>query len=94
MSSASPDSTRPAVAVIGGGRIGKIHAGNVAAHPALSLKYVVDPIGDAASVLAARYGAAATTLERALADPALAGVIVASPTDQHLPHCLQAAAAG
>jgi len=86
--------TRAAVALLGGGRIGKIHAGNAAAHPALSLKYVIDPLGDAAAALAARYGAAATTLEAALADPAVAGVIVASPTDQHLAHCLQAAAAG
>lgn len=88
------DATRAAVALIGGGRIGRIHAANAAVHPALSLKYVVDPIGDAAAVLAARYGAAATTLESALADPGIAGVIVASPTDQHLAHCLQAAAAG
>ena len=91
---ASTSSTRAAVALIGGGRIGKIHAGNAAAHPALALKYVIDPFGDAAAALAAQYGAAATTLERALADSAVAGVIVASPTDQHLAHCLQAAAAG
>jgi myo-inositol 2-dehydrogenase / D-chiro-inositol 1-dehydrogenase len=94
MSRLPSDSTRPAVALIGGGRIGKIHAGNAAAHPALSLKYVIDPIADAAAALAARYGATATTLESALADPTVAGVIIASPTDQHLGHCLQAAAAG
>ena len=91
---ASRPETRAAVALIGGGRIGKIHAANAAAHPALSLKYVIDPIGDAAAMLAARYGAMPTTLESALADPAVAGVIVASPTDQHLAHCQQAAAAG
>ena len=91
--SARPE-TRVAVALIGGGRIGKIHAANAAAHPALSLKYVIDPIGDAAALLAARHGATATTLESALADRAVAGVIVASPTDQHLTHCQQAAAAG
>ena len=91
--SARPE-TRAAVALIGGGRIGKIHAANAAAHPALTLKYVIDPVGDAAAMLAARHGAAATTLVSALADPAVAGVIVASPTDQHLAHCQQAAAAG
>jgi myo-inositol 2-dehydrogenase / D-chiro-inositol 1-dehydrogenase len=91
--SARPE-TRIAVALIGGGRIGKIHAANAAAHPALSLKYVIDPVGDAAALLAARHGATATTLESALADRAVAGVIVASPTDQHLAHCQQAAAAG
>jgi myo-inositol 2-dehydrogenase/D-chiro-inositol 1-dehydrogenase len=80
--------------LIGGGRIGRIHAANAAVHPALTLKYVIDPIGDAAAVLAARHGATAATLESALADPGIAGVIVASPTDQHLAHCLLAAAAG
>jgi myo-inositol 2-dehydrogenase/D-chiro-inositol 1-dehydrogenase len=94
MSMPSKNDTRLAVALIGGGRIGKIHAANAAAHPALSLKYVIDPVGEAAAALAARYGATATTLDAALADPALAGVIVASPTDQHLAHCMQAAAAG
>jgi predicted dehydrogenase len=29
-------------AIFGAGRIGKIHAGNLAAHPAARLKYVVD----------------------------------------------------
>jgi myo-inositol 2-dehydrogenase/D-chiro-inositol 1-dehydrogenase len=94
MSKPSGDAARSAVALIGAGRIGVIHAANAAVHPALSLKYVVDPIGDTAAVLAARYAATAATLESALADPSIAGVIVASPTDQHLAHCLQAAAAG
>ncbi|MDE2448607.1 MAG: inositol 2-dehydrogenase [Gammaproteobacteria bacterium] len=86
--------SRRSVALIGSGRIGKIHAGNAAAHSALSLRYVVDTNRAAAAALASRYGAAATTLEAALADPGVAGVIIASPTDQHLAHCLQAAAAG
>jgi myo-inositol 2-dehydrogenase / D-chiro-inositol 1-dehydrogenase len=94
MSKPSANEARLAVALLGGGRIGRIHAGNAAAHPALSLKYVIDPVGDAAAALAAHYGAAVTTMERALADPTVAGVIVASPTDQHLAHCQQAAAAG
>jgi myo-inositol 2-dehydrogenase / D-chiro-inositol 1-dehydrogenase len=89
-----PHEPRLAVALLGGGRIGRIHAGNAAAHPALSLKYVIDPAGDVAAALAARYGARVATLAGALEDPAVAGVIVASPTDQHLTHCLQAAAAG
>ncbi|HZT02833.1 MAG TPA: inositol 2-dehydrogenase [Steroidobacteraceae bacterium] len=86
--------SRHAVALIGGGRIGKIHAANAASHPALSLKYVIEPNAETAATLASRHGAAVTGLESALADAAVAGVIVASPTDQHLSHCLQAAAAG
>jgi myo-inositol 2-dehydrogenase/D-chiro-inositol 1-dehydrogenase len=94
MSMRSKQEGHPALALIGAGRIGKIHAANVSAHPALALKYVVDPVAEAARTLAAQCGATATTLEHALADPAVAGIIVASPTDQHLSHCLQAAAAG
>jgi myo-inositol 2-dehydrogenase / D-chiro-inositol 1-dehydrogenase len=94
MSVPSRHDARPAVALIGAGRIGRIHAANAATHAELSLKYVVDPLGDGAVALASRYGAAASTLERALADAAVAGVILASPTDQHLAQCLQATAAG
>lgn len=94
MSVAPKHDPRLGVALIGAGRIGKIHAANAAAHAGLSLKYIVDPVGDAAAALASRYGATQTTLESALADPAVAGVIIASPTDQHLTHCLQATGAG
>ncbi|HEX7886544.1 MAG TPA: inositol 2-dehydrogenase [Phenylobacterium sp.] len=80
--------------LIGAGRIGRIHAANAAAHPDLSLKYVVDPVASAAEDLARRHGAAVVDLQRALEDPAVAGVIVASSTDQHLDQCLAAASAG
>jgi len=83
-----------ALALFGAGRIGQIHAANAAAHPGLTLKYVVDPVADAAQRLAARFGAAVSTAEAALADPEVAGVIVASSTDAHLDHCLAAAKAG
>jgi myo-inositol 2-dehydrogenase/D-chiro-inositol 1-dehydrogenase len=83
-----------AVALFGAGRIGAFHAANAAAHPALRLKYVVDPVVTAAERLAALHGAAVATAEQALADPEVAGVIVASSTDTHLDHCLAAARAG
>ena len=83
-----------ALALFGAGRIGKIHAANAAAHPGLRVKYVVDPIAAAAESLAATTGAAVATVEAALADPDVAGVIVASSTNAHLDHCLAAHAAG
>ena len=83
-----------AVALFGAGRIGAIHAANAAAHPGLTLKYVVDPAADAAARLAQAHSAIVTTAEAALADPEVAGVIIASSTDTHLAHCLAAAAAG
>ncbi len=45
------------VAVIGAGRIGKIHAANVARHPQAKLKYVVDTHVPSADALAAESGA-------------------------------------
>jgi myo-inositol 2-dehydrogenase/D-chiro-inositol 1-dehydrogenase len=37
------------VAVFGAGRIGRIHAANVAALPGVHLKYICDPLADAAA---------------------------------------------
>jgi myo-inositol 2-dehydrogenase/D-chiro-inositol 1-dehydrogenase len=82
------------LALFGAGRIGQVHAANVAAHPGLALRYVCDPAGPAAQALAQRAGAAVVRVEAALADPEVAGVIVASSTDVHLAQCLAAHAAG
>lgn len=83
------------IAILGAGRIGQVHAHNIAAHPALRLKYVFDPRSGAAQELAGRTGAAvAPDLDHVLADPDVAGVVIASPTDAHLDQCLRAAAAG
>jgi len=82
------------IALIGAGRIGKIHAANVAAHPELELAYVVDPIADAAKSAAASFGARTADLDAALGDASVTGVIVASSTDTHLAFSLKAAQAG
>ena len=72
------------LAVIGAGRIGKIHAANAWAHPALAVKYVTDPIIDAAEELASSIGAQVAAFEDVIADPSIAGIVVASSTDTHL----------
>ncbi len=82
------------IALLGAGRIGVIHGRNVAAHPALSLTYVVDPVEAAANALASQYDAKVATLEQVLDDPEIAGVVVASSTTAHLDHCLAATRAG
>jgi myo-inositol 2-dehydrogenase/D-chiro-inositol 1-dehydrogenase len=82
------------VALFGAGRIGAIHGRNVAAHPRLRLTHVVDPAPNTGAALAAACGARLSSAEEALADPAVAGVIIASPTDRHLDQVLAAAAAG
>jgi len=82
------------VALIGAGRIGKIHATNVLAHPRLRLKYVIDPFTEAREAIAKSTGALSSSLEHALDDADIKGVIVASSTDTHLDYSLRAIDAG
>ena len=82
------------VALIGAGRIGRIHARNAALHPRIELTGVIDAINASAQALAAEWNTAVTTLEAALADPSIRGVIIASSTDTHLDYSVRAAAAG
>ena len=63
-------------ALFGAGRIGKIHAGNVAREAGARLKYVIDPNGEAASALAAEHGATTATTEQVFADKAVGAVLI------------------
>ena len=71
------------IAVFGAGRIGQVHAHNAAAHGAVELRYIVDPVGTAAADLAALTGAAAADADTVFADDSLDGVIIASATNTH-----------
>ena len=83
------------VAVLGAGRIGKIHAGNVAKNPKCKLVAIADPIGDAAEKLAHSLGAeaakdSAATAERKDVD----AIIIGTPTDTHIDLLLKSARSG
>jgi myo-inositol 2-dehydrogenase / D-chiro-inositol 1-dehydrogenase len=67
----------------GAGRIGAIHAANIARHPDARLATVVDTDRAAAESLAGRYGAAVGDQAAALVDPAVDAVVIASATDTH-----------
>ena len=67
----------------GAGRIGAIHAGNIARHPGARLRIIVDADRTAAERLAALHGAAVASAAEALADPAVDAVVIASSTDTH-----------
>lgn len=82
------------VVIVGAGRIGHIHARNAALHPRLVLAGMIDAIDASAQALAAEYGSKVMTLDAALADSSIRGVIIASSTDTHLDYSLRAAAAG
>jgi myo-inositol 2-dehydrogenase/D-chiro-inositol 1-dehydrogenase len=83
-----------AIALIGAGRIGRIHAHNAVRHPRLSLAAIVDPQEGAARALAGECDSQVSSLDAVLADPAIAGVVIASSTDTHLDYSLRAVEAG
>ena len=84
------------VAVLGAGRIGKIHARNVALNPRCKLVAVADPdegSGDVASPRA--LGAEAMTDARAaIARSDVQAIVVGTPTDTHVDFTLDAARRG
>jgi myo-inositol 2-dehydrogenase/D-chiro-inositol 1-dehydrogenase len=87
--------TKLRLALFGSGRIGQVHAGNIAAHPGSDLVMIADPVIDGVRELADRTGG------RAVQDPAevfaeadLDGVVIASPTPTHVDLLSRAAARG
>ena len=81
-------------AQFGAGRIGAIHAANLAASPGAALRHVVDVNQAAAAALAAKHGAKVSDTATALADPEVGAVIIASSTDTHADLVISAAEAG
>lgn len=82
------------VALIGAGRIGTIHAQNVAAQPGLELTCVVDVNSSAAAKLAGLHGAAIGEVHEVLASTDIDALIIASSTDTHAELIVRAAGAG
>jgi len=82
------------IAQFGAGRIGQIHASNIAALKDARLRYVVDVNAEAAHKLAARHGAKAASEREALADREIGAVLIASSTDTHARLAIAAARAG
>lgn len=85
------------VGVIGAGRIGQVHAANLARRvEGATLRGVADVRGDAASTLATRHGVSLSTSDYhdLLADESIEAVVIASATDTHGEVVRAAAAAG
>jgi myo-inositol 2-dehydrogenase/D-chiro-inositol 1-dehydrogenase len=82
------------IAVIGCGRIGRMHAANIAAHPRAALASVYDTDVKAAAAVAAQHGVkAAETLDALFADKHADAVLVASVTGTHAEYIERAVAA-
>jgi len=82
------------VALFGAGRIGAIHAGNIARQPGVRLKYVVDVDATAASKLAQQHGAQTTDAAKVFEDAGVRAVAIGSSTDTHADLIIRAAKAG
>jgi myo-inositol 2-dehydrogenase/D-chiro-inositol 1-dehydrogenase len=82
------------IAQFGAGRIGAIHAANIAAGAETKLAYVVDVNETAAATLAAKHGARTADAETALGDARVDAVVIASSTDTHADLIERAATAG
>ncbi|SFD17020.1 inositol 2-dehydrogenase [Tropicimonas isoalkanivorans] len=82
------------VGLLGAGRIGQVHAVNIAGHAQSELVAVSDINAEAAEKLAAQFGAEARTSEEILQDPSIDAVLVATSTDTHSGLIEAATAAG
>jgi myo-inositol 2-dehydrogenase / D-chiro-inositol 1-dehydrogenase len=69
--------------IIGAGRIGKIHGGNVTARPDSHVAYIADADPDAAAALAKATGAKVAAVDVILAAKEVDAVAICSPTDTH-----------
>ena len=85
----------PRFALFGCGRIGRMHAANLAQHPRTELAAVYDVFADAATETAKITGAkVAATVDEVLDDDGIDAVLIASSTDTHVDLLTKSAKAG
>ncbi len=83
------------MALFGAGRIGRMHADNLAANPKVDLAYVYDVYEPAAKEVAERHRTiVAADVETVLADASVDAVLIASSTDTHVELITASAQAG
>jgi myo-inositol 2-dehydrogenase/D-chiro-inositol 1-dehydrogenase len=82
-------------AILGCGRIGRMHARNIQAHPRAELAAVYDVAPQAADEVAAQLGARKlSSVDEALGDPGIDAIFIASSTDTHVDLITRSAKAG
>ncbi len=83
------------MAVLGCGRIGRLHARNLARHPRVRLAQVFDVAGEAAQQVAAELGVrSARSVDEIWDERNVRAVVIATPTDTHVPLIVAAVKAG
>ena len=71
------------LALLGAGRIGKVHAKAIASDKRAKLVAVVDAFADAAQAIADETGAKISTIDAVLENPDIDAVIICTPTNTH-----------
>ena len=82
------------IALLGAGRIAKVHVESIVGHARTELACVVDVDRAAAESMAGAHGARVVDAGTALADPEVAAVVIASSTPTHADYIEAGAAAG
>ncbi len=82
------------LAVLGCGRIGKVHAQSIAESADASLVAVNDALPEAATALATEHSTQALDTDAIMADAEIDAVVICTPTDTHQDLILQACEAG
>lgn len=82
------------LALLGAGRIGQVHARAISMIADAKLKYVFDPMLEAANFIVDRYGAIAASMDEILGDPEVQAVLICTPSDQHADQIQRAVIAG
>jgi myo-inositol 2-dehydrogenase / D-chiro-inositol 1-dehydrogenase len=88
------DISKLRIGLLGAGRIGRIHGGNIAAHPRARLTAIADASPDAARDLADATGARVASVDEIIEAPDIEAVVICTPTDTHAELIERAARAG
>jgi myo-inositol 2-dehydrogenase/D-chiro-inositol 1-dehydrogenase len=71
------------LALLGAGRIGKVHAKAITGTAGAALAAVADPMKDAAEALARQYGCRIQTIDEIEASAEIGAVVICTPTNTH-----------
>lgn len=83
------------IALLGAGRVGRVHARSISANPGAALALVVDPLEDAARSLGDEHGAPwSPDPEDAFGDASIDAVVIGTPTNTHIDMLRRAVDAG
>ena len=81
-------------AILGAGRIGKVHARTIAANPKSKIAYIADAVPAAAEALANEYGAKVASIDDIMKSKDVDAVLIGSPTGFHAEQIQAASNAG